>query len=152
MQLPMLHWLVNYWSNSFSRSFTKQFVLNRVQLRHFGPAILFAVVIFGLSISPGIPMPESIVSADKLGHMAMYGMLNWLVLKALFNTGQYSNRNLGFAFLAVTAYGAALEFVQGNFFPNRFFEVWDMVANAFGAGLSCFFFVLWQKPKSNANK
>lgn len=99
------------------------------------PAILWAGMIFFFSTSSGIQMPASIIAPDKIGHLVVYGVLNWLVIWALRKQKQLSHKSALWATLFVTSYGIALEFVQWAFFPNRFFEVWDMVANFAGAVL-----------------
>ena len=112
-------------------------------MKPFLPAIVWAIAILGLSISPSIQLPETIVSPDKLGHLFAYGTLAWLVFRALSKKGSYSAKTAILAVTVVTSYGIALEFVQGTFFPNRYFEVWDMVANFAGAILSYFAFTFY---------
>ena len=97
------------------------------------PAIVWAIVILALSTTAGIQMPEVVFSPDKLGHFAAYGILAGLLFMALKKSGKYNKQSTILAVAAVTLYGVALEFVQWAFFPNRFFEVWDMIANFFGA-------------------
>ncbi|MCC6722863.1 MAG: VanZ family protein [Saprospiraceae bacterium] len=109
-------------------------------MKPYLPAILWALVILGLSISPTVQLPETILAPDKIGHLVVYGVLNWLVLRALHTTDSFSVGRALWSLLVVSLYGVALEFVQWAFFPNRFFEVWDMVANATGAVLSYFLF------------
>lgn len=101
--------------------------------KHFLPAIVWAIVILALSTTAGIQMPEVVFSPDKWGHFAAYGILAWLVFMALKKSGQYNSKSTVVAVVVVSLYGVALEFVQWAFFPNRFFEVWDMVANFSGA-------------------
>ena len=110
-------------------------------MKPFLPVLVWAAVIFYLSIDAGIQMPASIISGDKLGHLFAYGLLNWLVLRALDLKKQYTKKTAFAAIIVVTAYGIALEFIQLEFFPNRYFEYWDMVANFTGALLSYFAFI-----------
>jgi VanZ family protein len=98
----------------------------------FLPSIAVSLVVFWLSVTPGIQMPDVGLSLDKLGHFSAYGLLSWLVLKALYQTGRWSCRLVLSAIGLVVIYGIALEFVQWGFFPYRFFEVWDMIANIIG--------------------
>jgi VanZ family protein len=108
-------------------------------MKTYLPAILWAIVILYLStFSVGIQLPETVFSTDKLAHFAAYGLLTWLVIRALLKTGNFSTKSATLAVLVVTVYGVALEIVQWAFFPNRFFEVWDMVANFSGALLAFF--------------
>ncbi len=109
-------------------------------MKPFLPATLWALLIFALSVMPGIQMPETIVAPDKLGHLVVYGILNWLILNALRKSERFSEKTILLAFIGVSTYGILLEFVQWAFFPNRFFEVWDMIANIMGALTSIFLF------------
>ena len=102
-------------------------------MKPFVPAILWAVLVFILSTMPGIQLPETIFTPDKLGHLAVYSIFNWLAIRGLAKRGSYSTKTAILATMIVASYGVAMEFVQGAFFPNRFFEVWDMVANFIGA-------------------
>lgn len=112
-------------------------------MKPFLPVLLCATVIFWLSVSSGIQLPKSVFSSDKLGHLAAYGLLNLLVIRALSKNNALSPKTATLAVLSATGYGVALEFVQLLFFPNRYFEVWDMVANFTGAVLGYFAFILF---------
>lgn len=103
-------------------------------------AFLWLIAITWLSTRGGISLPGfKLIATDKLAHACAYGLLVWLVLSAAKNrTTTLLVGVWGFASL----YGAFMEWVQYRFFPNRFFEVDDMVANAIGAALSLAFFVV----------
>jgi len=103
----------------------------------FTPALICAAIIFCLSvISTGIQLPETFFSPDKIGHFAAYGLLSWLMLNGLRKTGRQETLFSMLAIAAVSGYGISLEFVQWAFFPHRYFEVWDMIANIAGAVFS----------------
>jgi len=104
-------------------------------MKPYLPAICWATLILGMSIGPSIQLPETVFSPDKVGHLVAYGVLTWLVFWALKKNGKLSSSTANQTVLAVSIYGIALEFVQWAFFPNRYFEVWDMVANFSGAFL-----------------
>ena len=104
-------------------------------MKPFVPAILWAILILILSTMPGIQLPETIIAPDKLGHVAAYGILNWLAIKGLASSDNLSAMKVLMVTIVVTSYGILMEFVQWAFFPNRFFEIWDMVANFTGAVL-----------------
>jgi len=60
------------------------------------------------------------------------------VLAGLLSWGFYRARGLTFAAMATaillsSVYGIGIEFVQYAFFPNRFFEVLDIIANIIGS-------------------
>lgn len=100
------------------------------------PALVWLLVITGLSLVPKIQFPEfNLISTDKLGHVAAYALLVWLVLygfKKQNGRGASWKESLAIV-CAATLYGALLEFVQGNFIPGRLFGYDDMIANALGA-------------------
>ncbi len=104
------------------------------------PAILCALVIFYLSVSSGVQIPDMGISPDKIGHLAAYGMLAWLFFWGLKKDGKITRANMQKTVLGVSGYGIFLEFVQWAFFPHRYFELWDMVANITGACLSYLLF------------
>ncbi len=80
-----------------------------------------------------VPRFSNLLEPDKLGHAAAY-----FVLAGLLWWGFYRARRLAFATMAIavllsSAYGIGIEFVQYTFFPNRFFEVLDIIANIIGS-------------------
>jgi len=105
------------------------------------PAIWTALIL-AFSIGPGVKMPDSLWSPDKLAHFAAYGILEVLVLRAWQNNERLNLFISIVTTILVSVYGAFLEFLQLWFFPSRFFEYWDMVANASGAitGFLAFYF------------
>lgn len=96
---------------------------------------------------PGIQLPSVVFSPDKIGHLAAYGLLAWLIFRGLKLTGQYHFKKIALTIIGVSFYGITLEIVQWAFFPNRFFEVWDMVANITGACLSLILFSTRSKKR-----
>jgi len=107
--------------------------------RPFLPALLWLIAITFLSLSSNVPMPRvNFFSPDKVAHAGAYALLTWLLALGLrkSKTGPLSNRNLLLIFCFAAGYGALMEWVQGTFFPNRFFEYYDMLANATGALLA----------------
>ena len=100
------------------------------------PAIVWLLFITGMSVVPGLQLPEfNLISTDKLGHAAAYGLLVWLVL---YGFKKQNGRKAGWKegliiACAATLYGVLMEFVQGNFIPGRVFGYDDMIANAIGA-------------------
>jgi VanZ family protein len=126
--------------NRMSASVRKTFFEKKLVPAAYLPVIIWAVVILALSTGNGIQLPDSGISTDKLAHLAAYGLLGWLTLRALHKTGKRNAKNSWSAIALVSAYGIALEFVQWAFFPNRFFEAGDMLANSAGAFISLFLF------------
>ena len=90
-----------------------------------------------LSAKAGINLPESwfdLIAMDKLGHFGVYGMLTVAILWANFKKGLPLNRNTGItAILLSGLYGIVMELMQYCFFPGRYFEYLDIIANIIGA-------------------
>jgi VanZ family protein len=104
--------------------------------KYYLPAIVWLLFITGMSLVPKMQLPKfDLISVDKAGHLASYAVLVWLLLYGYRRReGAPATPRTGWVFVAAaTAYGALLEFVQGNFIPGRFFGYDDMIANALGA-------------------
>jgi VanZ family protein len=103
-------------------------------LRPWIPALVWAATIFVLSSLPGSAYPATnIWNADKLVHIALYGLLASLCARA-FVRGQ--GRGLGAALLLAalvsTVYGVSDELHQA-FVPGRNCDWHDVVADAIGS-------------------
>jgi VanZ family protein len=108
-----------------------------MQARHFFPAFAWLVFVTVLSTMPGVQLPRfNLIGTDKLAHAFVYGVLVWLILRGVARAGMRISLWMGLAAFACSAgYGAFMEWVQGTFFPGRFFEWDDMIANTFGAAV-----------------
>ena len=106
------------------------------------PAFIWLIVIVLMSTRANVPMPSfNLMAPDKLGHAAAYGILSWLILWGIRRSlpdGTLRAAHIAGVFLFATAFGVLMEFVQFTFFPGRFYEVDDMLANAIGAAVACF--------------
>lgn len=102
---------------------------------YYIPALLVAIVIFLLSTFLGAkvpsPMPDTL-APDKLGHFLAYFTLTWLALWAMIRNDQYQEKRAWLLIGGIALYGISLEIVQFGFFPGRYFEWWDMLANLVG--------------------
>ncbi len=116
-------------------------------MKYFFPALGWLAAITLLSTKASVPLPSfHLFQADKLGHAAAYGLLTWLTLWGLAHRPAGPNRLDGAgAFVFAAAYGVLMEFVQYAFFPGRFYEYDDMLANAIGAGIGWIIFVKFRK-------
>lgn len=89
-----------------------------------------------------------LLAPDKLGHAAAYFMQAALLGWGFYKSGSSLHKALLISISASAVLGIALEIVQYLFFPARFFEAWDMVANVTGALLgSIFTSALYRKKK-----
>ncbi len=109
-------------------------------------AAIWLLAITWLSTRGGVPLPGfSLLQTDKLAHAAAYALLVFLCLSSLKSV---SARHYLLFFILVFCYGAILEWVQFRFFPNRFFELDDMIANGMGAAASILVFHVWNNRKN----
>ncbi len=109
-------------------------------MKAFIPAIFWALLILFLSSGPGIPLPSSwwdLFSPDKVGHAVVYGIFTILLLRGFPVASRCMSKVLVSVALLSGAYGIAMEVMQYAFFPGRYFEVLDIIANIIGtiAGL-----------------
>ena len=116
-------------------------------LNAYGAAIFWAAFILLLMSLPGKDLPDFDIWAinieDKLGHIAVFGLLSCLMVWGLVRRMNSVNRKSFWCiFLLVTLYGAATEILQGVAFPTRFASVSDFIADAIGAGLGIVFAII----------
>ncbi len=104
----------------------------RIHLKYYVPALVTALTIGWLSTTGEVQLPPTGLSIDKVGHLVAYAVLAWWLLWGLAKTDRLNRRNLIGVCILGAGYGIALEFVQKWYFPGRFFEVLDMVANLCG--------------------
>jgi VanZ family protein len=120
-------------------------------IKYFLPALLWAGVILILSTIGNVHAPNllpDLLAPDKLGHAAAYLIQSALLGWGFYKTKKLLSNALIISVLSSAVLGVSLEFAQYLFFPTRFFELWDMVANVTGALLgSIFTFSLYRKRK-----
>lgn len=111
---------------------------------HYIPAIICTGLIFWLSVTSGSNFPESIkdlFSYDKLGHALAYGVLSATYFYAIRQSKKaLTIKEMIFVCLGTILYGILLEFIQYTFFPGRYFEVLDILANIMGIVISFLIF------------
>lgn len=101
---------------------------------NFFPAFFGGVAIFVLSTSSSTQLPEHWISPDKIAHFIAYGGLTFLVLEGFSRTGRLTRSKIILSIFLCTFYGVLLEIIQYTFFPDRYFQIEDAVANFLGAG------------------
>lgn len=115
-----------------------------IKIKSYAPAIGWGIFIFVLSSWPGKDFPKipslwGLLEADKLVHMAFYGLLTWLILRGwrLSQTNGFTFKKIVLiGFLAACfslGMGWFLEWYQETFCEDRLFELLDGVANSIGA-------------------
>ena len=112
----------------------------RANQLNFIPALLWAVLIFSLSTGQAVKVPRfsNILEPDKLAHIAAYCVMAALLFWGFHRTSGVSRATIAAAIVIPALYGISMEFIQYAFFPNRFFEVLDIIANIIGSMLGVF--------------
>lgn len=103
-------------------------------MKYWGPVVLYALAIVYLSSQsyPSQQLPSFIFSvSDKFLHACEYGVLGILLYRAFKHTTPNA-RSIGLAIICVLAFGISDE-VHQWFVPQRQADVWDVVADTFGA-------------------
>ena len=74
------------------------------------------------------------LAQDKINHLAAYGLLSVLIAWENIKNQEKLSRNVFLTVLIVSSsYGVLMEIMQYLFFPNRYFDYGDMVANLLGS-------------------
>lgn len=108
-------------------------------MKAFIPAFFWGIVIAFLSLTAGKNLPENIwdiVNLDKLAHAFVYMLLTFLLAWGFFQKGQLNKKTIILSLLISISYGILLELLQYGFFPDRYFELLDIIANIIGSLLS----------------
>jgi VanZ family protein len=89
--------------------------------------------IFILSTFCAFPIqPEEITYFDKIEHGFAYAVLAVCFLLAFKKTNTYTRHRVIGLLTMAPLYGVAIEIIQFTFFPDRFFEWRDALANTLG--------------------
>jgi VanZ family protein len=106
-------------------------------------AILWGLIILVLCAIPGRDLPHvsllEIISFDKWVHAGMFYVLTSLMILGFTKATAPSlirPRPVLYAFILCTVYGGLLEVMQGTLFEDRSADVYDFIANTFGATLA----------------
>ena len=105
-------------------------------------AVLWAAFIMLLCGLPGSDLPNidiwDIDIEDKIAHASVFAILGFLMVfgsvRRMANP-VISRKHTFTLILIASAYGALTEVFQGLFFPTRFADVSDFIANSIGAVL-----------------
>lgn len=103
--------------------------------------VLWAFFILVLCIIPGRDLPSSnLWQIDKVFHFLFYLILTYLFI-CIFE-GYLSILKILGVFVLCCVYGISIECIQGAFLADRFFDVWDIVANSSGAFIAGFYHLI----------
>ncbi len=119
-------------------------------LRNFSLPVIWAVILIYLSSTTGLNLPDmNLMQPDKFFHAGAYGLFTLLILRSyyLYNGKQKVTwmPQVLIAFLVSSGWGFLMELMQHNFFPGRFFDYMDEIANIIGTILSIGLFKLLLK-------
>ncbi|MEM1120399.1 MAG: VanZ family protein [Bacteroidota bacterium] len=113
-------------------------------MKYFIPAIIWGTLILYLSAGPSVQMPPSwwdFIAIDKVGHLVFYGIFTCLLVFGFHKKNQGIQKNTLLKSLIISSfYGIGMEIMQYSLFPNRYFEVLDIIANISGSLLGLLFF------------
>jgi VanZ family protein len=97
------------------------------------PIVAYAGLIFYLSSRSSLPVSlPRFFGADKVAHFVEYGILGFLLVRALAGYKVALHRAVWVAITLALAYGISDE-VHQAFTPGREPSVWDVVADLLGA-------------------
>jgi VanZ family protein len=103
-------------------------------LKLYIPAIIWTLVILYLSAFPAPQIDIGFIAPDKLGHLLAYAVLSISMAWKNIKSQEKLSRNWFLIVLIISAsYGILMEIMQYLFFPNRYFDYGDMVANLLGS-------------------
>ncbi len=117
-------------------------------LRIWIPAFIWLIVITGLSVMPGVQLPAiNFVAPDKLAHAFVYAVFSMLLMRGLrYHLGRKPRIIEAIPYVIfATLWGAFMEWVQYSFFPGRYCEFDDILANMAGAVIPLIFVIFRKK-------
>jgi len=85
-------------------------------------------------VMPGQNLPSIPVwNMDKWVHISFYAVFAFLLYREYQSYQPWSTRSQIIMTLAICgSFGLFIEYLQGNFIPNRYFDVYDLIANIIG--------------------
>ena len=110
-------------------------------LRHFWPALAWALLILILCIIPGQELPQwgwtDLINLDKITHAGVFGLLALFIYRGLllqYGSSVKRSSCVALALIISTLYGVATEVIQGTLVEGRVADPLDQVANMVGIG------------------
>lgn len=95
-----------------------------------------------VSVMPSKSLPKidlELVSPDKLAHALVYSILALTIFWGLSRKGNLNRKTIIMAICLCSTYGILMEMAQYLFFPGRYFEFLDIIANIIGSIASLLF-------------
>lgn len=114
----------------------------------FALFVLYAIVLLVLSLASLKGVPSLGTSFDdKIGHFGAYFIFTLLIFN--YCNSLKIKRALFYAFVIAAAYGFLMELLQKFLTSGREYDLFDALANAFGAVLAVLFVAIYRKLKLN---
>lgn len=111
----------------------------------FIPSVLVFLGIFFLSTMLSVPIQlEGVSFLDKIEHTFAYFVLIITLLFGFYKGSSLNPKTMLLLMLGCSFYGVLLEWIQFMFFPNRYFEWFDALANVSGVLLGSLVFRLFR--------
>jgi VanZ family protein len=111
-------------------------------LKHTKWAMLWALLMLILCGIPGKDIPHisflELLSFDKFVHAGIFFVLQLLTVRGFILQSTFPKLKKLAKFIALLiciVYGGALEIMQGTFFTDRSADIFDFIANTFGASM-----------------
>ncbi len=101
-------------------------------------AIIWGIVLIALSLTPGKELPSIPVwNSDKFLHAGFYAIWAYLIFMIRYSVPKkrMSKRYAMYSFWALISIGWSIEFIQGAFIPDRYFDYMDGIANMVGVAI-----------------
>ncbi|MDX1627946.1 MAG: VanZ family protein [Fulvivirga sp.] len=110
--------------------------------KYFVGALLWAVFILVLTLTPGKSIPDlTLLSYDKLGHAFVFMILSFLISKGFQELRRKALISTVTTLVITTFYGFLIEFSQ-DYIPDRNMDWFDAIANIIGSILGVLVFYL----------
>ena len=110
------------------------------QILRLSAPVLWALIIFWLSLTSSPPQLPGLLGWDKLLHAGAYGLLSLLLAQAFLCPPFSMNKPWWLAGTTAVVYGALLEILQLLSHTGRTAEWLDLFADALGAFFCCVVF------------
>lgn len=107
------------------------------------PWILVIILITTESQMSGSNFTSSLLYSDKAVHLIIFGLLGWLMARAIFQENNlFLHKNYFWVVLICIAFFAILDEIHQLYIPGRSFDMLDWAADLSGA---CLFLLLFKK-------
>ena len=123
-------------------------------IRHIYPALLWALLILALTLSPAPELPKvtwlNIPHADKIVHAILFGVFYFLLMLGFMKqeTHDAYGRMVMWSVVIAVSYGALTEVLQLLLPTGRDGNLMDWLADCAGTGMAFIVYGWLKRPKS----